>query len=353
MLATEKKGLTFRMANLMVGGALVAALILAISHGVTKGVAWELKVVYVIALCMVALGECLSWHNAAMSWHERRLASTGLWTMLGVVLTCGTLYTNFSSTAGNNDAQASVHRAAFITQTDLGDSVQEWKKEKARLEEKLRLSPTLTVEGAQALIDKAKADPFWKRTDGCKEIKGSTSRKFCSDYASAIAAKTGASEAITYREELKDVDGKLEAARSTRAHQPVAIGDDQPSVRYLQATFKLTETSARQIDAMTVPALVQAILVLGGILLANEKHQGKPRLPWFDRARWASRYHGVRDFCTGNVERPQTAGIRVEPKDNPHHRPANDTDINAIFAMLNKDKLRAWAEKHGAQLKVA
>src|SRR5690606_37563194 len=109
-----------RLTILMIGGALFCALALATLHGIEKAGHWLLAIPFVVALCCVAMGEVLAWHNAACGWHERRIGSMLLWGTLGCLLTSGVIYTNFSVGAGNNDGKHAVQLTAMTTQGDVG-----------------------------------------------------------------------------------------------------------------------------------------------------------------------------------------------------------------------------------------
>lgn len=286
--------LTTRMARVMVGGALTAALILAIAHGAEKGSSWYLKAALIIALVCVAIGEFLSWHNAATAYHERRLGSLALWSLLGGVLTLGTLYTNFSSSAGNNTQKASVQKAAYVTQEDTGKTEAELTIENNKLLQKIQMAPLRGPEAADAAIKRAKADRYWDRTNGCTNTSGPQTRKFCDDYTSAIADLEYGKNIKVWESEQKVVAEKLTKVRAERANAPAVLAADQASVDTLAWLTNIDMRSARQADAMVVPLLVQAMLLFGGILLANEHFRGKPRIPWVDFSKWVRRYHSAR-----------------------------------------------------------
>ena len=285
--------LTARMARVMVGGALTAALILAIAHGAEKGSTWYLKAALIIALVCVAIGEFLSWHNAATAYHERRLGSLALWSLLGGVLTAGTLYTNFSSSAGNNNAKASVQKTAFVSQADTGRTEAELTAKNNDLLQRIAMAPKRTAEQADAAIVNLKAHRFWSVTNGCTETKGPQTRQHCDAYASAVADKAGATNLIVEREEQKQVAAQLLKIRADRASVQAVISEDQASVTTLASLTNIDISQARQADAMVVPFLVQAMLLFGGILLANEHFRGLPRIPWIDVNKWVGRYHSA------------------------------------------------------------
>lgn len=285
--------LTHRLARFMVGGALTVAIIFAAAHGLEKGATWYIKIALVIGLVCVAIGEFLSWHNAATAWHERRGGSLALWALLGVLLSVGVFYTNFASSAGNNEGKASVQKAAYVTYVDADKTELDLTKAVTRIEERLRIAPVRTAEAARAAQDNAKAHKWWVTTKQCTETKGPQTREFCSAYASAVADESMATEAKVLTEELKTKRSELAELRKARASAPAVVSDDQAAVVTLASMLSIDTKSARQIDSMTLPVLVQAMLLLGGILLANEAFRGKARRPWgivaFIRSLWSGK----------------------------------------------------------------
>jgi hypothetical protein len=293
-----------RLTVAMIGGALFAALVLAGMHGVEKASNGWLAIPFVVALCCVAIGEVLAWHNAACGWHERRLGSMTLWGTLGALLTCGVLYTNYSVGAGNNDGKHAVQLTALTTQGDVGKSIKEAEAAVARLEKSLEMKPKRTPEAARVDQDNAKAHRFWQVTEGCKKTMGPQTRAFCSDYASAVSDESMATAALQTAEELKVEKRKLDDLRSQRAEKRVVASEDQPQI-LLMANFIPAETPAkalhvaRQLDAMVLSFLVQVMLCIGGVCLANEVYRHRKRLPWVDVDKWLQRLALTRDVVTG------------------------------------------------------
>ncbi len=281
---------TKHLARFMVAGALAAALILAVAHGAEKGSAWYLKLALIIGLVCVAIGEFLSWHNAATAWHERRAGSLVLWGVLGGILSAGTLYTNFSSAASNNDSNAVVQQTAFVSRTNVVDELKAAKAERSRLEEELRMKPTRTPEAAQAAIDNAKAHRFWGVTKECTETKGPQTRGFCDAYASAVAEKSMGTNAIAVAEELKAVKARIAKYEADVTAGKAVVSADAPQIGIIKTRFETDDSTARQIDAMVLPMLVQAMLLFGGILLANEAFRGRAPRPWIN---WRKMYAGA------------------------------------------------------------
>lgn len=144
-------------------------------------------------------------------WNGRAVGAIG-WSIIWIVA-FGYSMNQWVGAASENEAtKSNLHKAAFTRTTDNRDALSKASKEVDRLQEKLRMAPVRTPEAAQAHIDNAMAHKFWKSTDGCKETRGPQTRQFCSDYASAVADKAGATEAITVREELKTAKASYESA---------------------------------------------------------------------------------------------------------------------------------------------
>lgn len=307
--------LSKRMASLMVGGALTAALIMAVGHALDKAGSWYMKAAFVIAMACVAIGEYLAWHNSATAYHERRAGSFGLWALLGIVLSGGVFYTNFSSTAGNNDLKAGIQKTAFTSYVDLDKTEKELTAEVDRIEQRLKMAPQRTPDAAQAAIQRFEADRFWKSTNGCKETKGPQTREFCSQYASAVADKSMGTEALTLREELKLKTAELKQVRADRSKAPAAVSDDQAHVSAIARIMHVSTETARTGDGMVIPIMTQAMLLLGGILTANEAFRGKERLPWIDRAKWARRRNYL--MALFGLNHPEMSAPRTEADTSP------------------------------------
>lgn len=294
------QNLSNRLAGLMVFGALTAALILAVAHGAEKGSTWYLKAALIIGLVCVAIGEFLSWHNAATAWHERRAGSMFLWSVLGGLLSVGTLYTNFSSAASNNDGVAVIQKTAFVKRANVEEELAAAKRSRDDLQKRLELTPIRTADQAQAHIDNAMAHKFWKATNGCTETKGPQTRQFCSDYASAIADKAGATAAITMREELKVALAAVKRYEANQDSGSAVVSDEAPNVGLIKAGLNVSSVEARHVDAMVLPFLVQAMLLFGGILLANEHFRGKTPRPWINWHAVGSAWAKLYKLVTGN-----------------------------------------------------
>jgi hypothetical protein len=280
---------TGMIAKLVVGGAVFAAAILAIDLGVSRAPYALLVPAYIIGLLAVVGAEILAWHNAAGSWFERRLGSVFAWGLLGVICSAGTLYTNYSTAASSQEATGAIKLASFNTYKDVDNTETELKTKVDKLNEQLRLAPVETAEAYDAKIENAKAHKFWKATDGCKETKGPQTREFCSAYSTAVANKANATSALTWKEEHKAASAELKAVRSERKTVKAETSGVNPAINLLKkAVFDGDEDKAKQMDSMSFPLLVQAIMILGGICLAAETYRFRDRKPW-GVVEWLSR----------------------------------------------------------------
>ena len=318
----SKSPFTTRIAKLMVGGAVIAAAVFAIEYGWHKGTSTALSLALVIGLVCVVLGEVLSWHNMAASWYERRLGAVMLWGALGVILSTGTLYTNFSTAAGNGEVNASIQKASFVKYENAGDRLKAAKAEEKRWAEKLEWMntafngrPVRTAEAAQADIDKARGNTrFWSMTDGCKETKGPQTRAYCAAYRDALAEFSLAADKVialdAYDKAKRDVAKWSEKAVTDKA----VVTDDAANIVALASFLNVDNSKARQADSMILGILVQAMLVLGGIMLATEAYRHVARQPWIDWEKLIARLALLRDVVTGRWGLPELDHTRPVQK---------------------------------------
>lgn len=285
--------LTLRMAKLMVAGAVFAAAIYAIDLGVSRAAHWYLIPAFVVGLLCVVVGEILSWHNAAMAWHERRAGSMLLWGVLAVFCSAGTLYTNFSTSAANQDEKSSIQLSAFDASNDVRKSEEEATFAlKAAMDARSKLTPTRSAAEARAAIDSAQAHKWWAYTEGCAKPKGKESRAWCDAYRSAQADLSLWDDISREDARIANLKGKVDEARSQRKAVRAAVSDDTPGVTLI-ANITGDKTMARQLDSMTLPLLVQAIMLFGGVLLANETARTISKRPWINWRRVGYRINWV------------------------------------------------------------
>lgn len=288
MTAPHSNRFAMNVTKMMVGGSLFAAVIMAIHYGWSKGADTALSVAFVVALVVVAFGEVLSWHSVAASWYERRIGALIFWAVLGSALSLGTLYTNFSTAAGSGEKTATIKTADYNNYDAIKSDLASDRAKLARLEGRLswmsgtavRGKPVGTVEGADAKIAEANAHRFWKMTDGCKETKGPQTREFCANFAAAKEEYALAVEKKAVESEIPIIKARI-AKNAGLATERVALSDDAANITAVAAWLKVDTKTARQADSMLLGILVQAMMLLGGILLATETYRHLPRKPWF------------------------------------------------------------------------
>lgn len=274
---------TLRMAKLMVGGAVFAAAVYAIDLGINRATAWYLTPAIVVGLLAVVVGEILCWHNAGIAWHERRAGSLMLWGILAAVCSVGTLYTNFSTSAISQDEKSSLQLTAFTASDDLRKSEEEATFAlKAAQDARSKLKPQRAAADARAAIDSAQAHKWWKYTNGCAEPKGKESRAWCDTYRSAVSDLAMWDDISREDARIGNLKAKVDDVRSERKVTKAVVSDDTPGVALIADVMGGDKALARQIDSMTLPLLIQAIMLFGGILLANEHMRGVPKKPWIN-----------------------------------------------------------------------
>jgi hypothetical protein len=341
------------LTKLMILGALGVAVLLAWKHGMDKGLGTEMKIAYVVGLVVVAITEYIAWHNAACNWFERRAGSVLLWGMVGIGLTAGTLYTNFSSGAGNNDSRAGVQLSALTHQKDLASSISTTEREIARLEDRVKLAPVRTPEAARAAQEQAKAHRFWGMTKGCTETKGPQTRAHCDAFASAVADESMATQALVDRQELAAAKKELDALYNERKTTKVVVGQDQPQIVLLTHVANVDLDTARQADAMALPLLMQIVILFGGLATAAEAYRHQTRRPWVDVGKWVSRarlaWSGMHAHQAVKIEQPAALVPRLV--ETPAREPVtlHKTFTDRAFARTASDVLAQFRPKHSGQ----
>lgn len=180
-----------------------------------KGLLEQISLATLLAICTVIVGYALTFAFQAYSRGMREVGHAAV-ALFAIGVTVEFLsHTGF--TASNREttiAQSRLHNT--LANQNFGE-VDQLSRTVNRLEERLRMVPQRNAEQAQAAIDNAMAHRFWAVTDGCKRTTGPQTREYCSAYASAVADKAGATEAITMREELKLARADLAKARAASA----------------------------------------------------------------------------------------------------------------------------------------
>lgn len=306
---------SLRLAWAVVGLAVITA------TGFALDLAWMRFSGFMFFICAtglvaVVLAEVLCWHQTATSWHQRRMFSCILWAVLALVCSVGTLYTNYSTSAIGQDHKAAEKLTAFNASDDLDRSQKELSDKVSRLEKQLTVAPARTPEAAQAAIDNAKSHRFWARTAQCTATKGPDTRAFCADYAAAVADKSNSAAAIQSRAELANAQNELKAVRERRGTTEAVASKDNPSILLL-TTMGMQQDHARLADSMVLPLVVQFIMALGGILLANEHARDREPKSWLPE--WLSNWVKGRAYVAATGRQLKSADEVCEAAAQPSH----------------------------------
>lgn len=243
-------------------------------------------------------------------WNGRPVGMVG-WSAIWL---CAFAYSavQWSGAASQNEAnKTNLHKAAYSTQADTRAAVKRAEAEVDRLEKRLTMQPVRTAEAAQAAIDNAMAHKFWKTTDGCKATKGPQTRAFCSDYASAIADKAGATDAMQVKEELKAAKDDLAKARAEAAAAPAQFSEARSDLSLLKRVSNMSDEDAEMFSGAFGILLISVLLSFATMLREMEHLRAtQKRVPLFRvRAWWAAFYK----FWTGKDIAP-AGNVHVETR---------------------------------------
>ena len=228
------------------------------------------------ALC----GEFYFSGEVVRSWYERSLTSVVAFALLW---TCAFGYSVNQWLGAASDGQfekAGIQKAAFVRTQDAAASEEELKADVKRIQDRLKMAPTRTPEAARAAQDNAKAHRWWKYTEECKSTKGPQTREFCSNYASAVADESLATEALKLREELKVKQAELHAVREERKDAPVAVSGERTDLRFFTKYAGMSQESAMDVQALGTIIFISFVMSGLGMLTEAKEHRGKPRKPW-------------------------------------------------------------------------
>lgn len=263
----------------------IFALITAI--GFALDLAWHrfsglMFLICALGLTTVAIAEVLFWHQSASAWHERRPVAAMLAACVALACSAGTLYTNYSTSAIGQDTKSAEKLTAFNKSDDLDKAIHERQERIAQLDKQLQAGPARTADAAQADIDKAMAHKWWAATSQCTITKGPQTRDFCAAYQAAVADKSNASAGVQAKAERTNLANELTELRTKRGSTEQVASKDNPAIAMLIA-MGLSDEHAHVADSMVLPGVIQIIMALGGILLANEHARGREPKPWLPR----------------------------------------------------------------------
>lgn len=285
--------------HVMIIGVLFAACGVAVLHGMEKGSNVPMKIIFAMVLVAAVGMEFRAVKRMVVSWYRRQTGSAVAWGALWLICAASTLYVSFGTAASNINKVSVLHKASFNSYNDARTDLQQKQtavdRESANVE-RLRAEASFktvingvevtTTEAANGLVKRAKADPMWKATDDCKEVKGPKTRNFCDSYRAAEAAIATIGRATVRAEELKAAETalakatkELAAAKETSSHTSTEVTDEAPHISALASMVGWTPEQARVADGMQLPFLMQALLSLAALVLAIDMMRGEARPP--------------------------------------------------------------------------
>lgn len=237
--------------------------------------------IIILTLGLAALcGEFYFSGEVVRSWYARAPVSVAAFALLW---TCAFGFSVNQWLGAASDGQfekAGFQQAAFDRTQDAAATERELAADVKRIQERLKLTPARTPEGARADQETAKAHRWWKVTEGCKATKGPQTRAFCSDYASAVSDESLGTEMLKLREELKVKQKDLAAAREDRKAAPVALSAERTDLRIYTQYAGMNQQQAMDAQAIGTIAFISFVMSGLGMLRAAEQHRGQPRKPW-------------------------------------------------------------------------
>lgn len=282
-----------------------------------------------LALCTFIVGYALvALHQA---FRRRMWGIAGAAGSLFAIAVLVELMSHAGFTAAHRDATIAQAKMQTASYTDSRETIASLKKTEGLLQERLRMQPKRTLSEAKAAIENTKSHRWWDLTSGCTETKGPKTRAWCDSYRSAEADVGAWGEIERAQTQLAEVQEKIAAARKSQGTLATAAGASQGTILASAFTLSTKPSDEQTFWATFALSSILALFAVAAGSLCNVIAFAFDPLP-------------------APPERP-IAGIRVEPKGTPPPlKPAND---QTILAMINNDAIRRWAEKHGAQLKVA
>lgn len=195
--------------------ALAAIITAQFGWALGENILAKLSLAGLLALCTFIVGYALVAAHQAFS---RNMPVIGAASVALFAVACSVEFLSHTGfTAANRDATVQAASLTRIAYEDTRHTIRTLERDIDRMQDRLKLAPLRTADAAQAAIDRAKADRFWKLTDGCAETKGPQTRKFCDGYASAVADVSLATERMTIQAELKAKQDELAAAKRKSA----------------------------------------------------------------------------------------------------------------------------------------
>jgi hypothetical protein len=242
---------------------------------ITASFGWSLGESYVasfslagmLALCTFIVGYALvaAYHAFKLGMYWPGGAAVAVFT---IAVVCEFVaHTGFNAAHRDATVQNANHQTASYE--DTRGTIKQLSLQVDTLQEKVRMAPKRTAEGAEAAIQNAKANRFWEATNGCKETKGPQTRRFCDAYFSAVADKSGSTEILTVREELKQAQDKLAAAKGSAAKTGAGHANAASQNLVLASMVSLSEKpdeSSVYWAGIGLSALLAIFAISGGLI---------------------------------------------------------------------------------------
>lgn len=246
-------------------------------------------------------------------WNGRLVGTVG-WSFVWGVAFIYSMNQWIGAASENEGAKSNMHKAAYHQTADVRDELTSAKAEVTRLEQRLRMAPSRNAVQAQAAIDNATSHKFWKSTNECRETKGPQTRAFCSEYASAIADKAGATEMLTVAEEMKQAKARYAKAQGAASSTKVEVSEARNDLVILTKYAGMNEDDARTLNALGSIIAISIFLSIATALRELEHlRTTQKRVPMFPMRRWYGRLYRI--FTGKNLVPPGVApdvGLRTE-----------------------------------------
>lgn len=266
------------------------ALLLAVTNGWSRGS----TLAYALGWAFFGVAiVCVEFGSVKRAVSEAKAGNKGMaWLCGGVGLTALILSTasTFNSAAVNIDrmqsmqlTKADAYENSKAEANSAGAEVLALRKSRDDLAAAI-LSATPKVggrdvvseEAARQLIQAAKADRYWKRSEGCTDTKGRDTSKFCLEYREAEAAIPALQKRAAMEDELAKVKGELAAAEGKHneaskaaANAPAVVDKRTPFVRMMVNYGGIPEDVAPAIDAGLPSLGLQIMLMLLGLIVSG------------------------------------------------------------------------------------
>lgn len=191
----------------------VGFLIVAVSMTATVG--WRFAgPLLAIGLALVTVGAAILPSFAHHAWNDGHRATAGVLAATAAVFMVAEYGSHVSYAVTHRSAEVETVSHATTAYGDGRATIASLEAKEKALDAQA-LWESRPVASIVADIEKAKLSPRWASTSECTDVTAKRSRDFCASYASLVAEKANAEEALTIRAELDTVRKELASARQT------------------------------------------------------------------------------------------------------------------------------------------